>query len=130
MLGQLPKALTVKGKSYAIRSDYRNILRIFEAFADPDLTDNDKLFICLKRIYVDFAKIPKSDLKEAYDVLQLGDFEQAKPGFEAYLEAEKDYVKNKFDYPLSLKNKIEEKLGFYFEHYGYIPGVLSGGNQD
>ena len=67
MLGQLPKALTVNGKSYAIRSDYRNILRIFEAFADPNLTDNDKLFICLKRIYVDFAKIPKSDLKEAYE---------------------------------------------------------------
>ena len=67
MLGQLPKALTVNGKSYAIRTDFRNILRIFEAFADPKLTDNDKLYICLKRIYIDFAKIPRKDFKEAYE---------------------------------------------------------------
>lgn len=76
--------------------------------------------------FEDFEKDPLRYMKEAYDVLQLGDFEQAKPGFEAYLEEEKNYQKNKFDYPASLKKKVEDKLGFYFEHYGYPIGVLSG----
>lgn len=67
MLGQLPKTLKIQGKSYAIRTDYRNILRIFEAFADERLTDNDKLLICLQRLYVNFRSIQREYLKEAYE---------------------------------------------------------------
>lgn len=66
MLGQLPTSLKIHGKAYAIRTDYRNILRIFECFADTDLSDTEKLFVCLKRLYVNFDKIPKSQYEEAY----------------------------------------------------------------
>ncbi len=42
MLGQLPTTLQINGKKYEIRTDYRNVLRIFEAFADKELTDKEK----------------------------------------------------------------------------------------
>lgn len=65
MIGQLPKALTVGGKSYDIRSDYRVMLNIFQAFADPDLTENDKCYVCMKCLYVDYNSIPREDMQEA-----------------------------------------------------------------
>ena len=67
MLGQLPTTLNVHGQSYKIRTDYRNILRIFEAFADDNLSENEKLYVCLKRVYIDFSRMPKDDYKEAYE---------------------------------------------------------------
>ena len=45
MLGQLPTTLQINGKKYEIRTDYRNVLRIFEAFADKELTDKEKMII-------------------------------------------------------------------------------------
>lgn len=66
MLGQLPTTLKIRGKPYKIRTDYRNILRIFEAFADERLNDNDKMIVCLKRLYVDFLTIPRDSMEEAY----------------------------------------------------------------
>ena len=67
MLGQLPTTLNVNGISYKIRTDYRNILRIFEAFADNELSDSEKLIICLKRMFMDFSKLSPDDYKEAYE---------------------------------------------------------------
>ena len=67
MLGQLPKSLTVNGIAYEIRSDFRNILTIFEAFEDNSLTNEDKAYILLVRIYTDFEKIPKKDYTAAYE---------------------------------------------------------------
>ncbi len=66
MLGQLPKTLNVCGKSYKIRTDYRNILRVFEAFADDNLNETDKMLVCLRRLYVDFKGLPRDSFKEAY----------------------------------------------------------------
>lgn len=66
MLGLLPKALNVCGVSYAIRSDYRNILRIIVAYNDGALSDNEKVFVCLKRMYVDFDNMPRDHYEQAY----------------------------------------------------------------
>lgn len=67
MLGQLPKTIQVNGKAYDIRTDYRNILRIFEAFADKDLSDAEKMIVCLQRIIIHFRSLPRVDYKEAYE---------------------------------------------------------------
>ncbi len=64
MIGQLPQTVKVCNKEYKIRSDYRNILTIFSAYNDNELTENDKIFVCLQRFYVDMASIPKTE--EAY----------------------------------------------------------------
>ena len=66
MLGQLPKSLNVNGTDYDIRSDFRNILTIFEAIEDPELKDEEKAYILLKRVFVKFESIPKKDYTEAY----------------------------------------------------------------
>ena len=66
MLGTLPTSLEVCGKSYKIRPDYRNILRIFEGYADDTLSEQEKLLLCLRRIYVDFNTIPRGQYEQAY----------------------------------------------------------------
>lgn len=45
MIGALPETLTVSGEDYYIRTDYRSVLQIFEAFQDPDLTPEDKWIV-------------------------------------------------------------------------------------
>ena len=67
MLGQLPTSLEIRGVNYDIRSDYRNILQIISAFDAPDLKDGEKALVGLRRMYVDFEKIPTDAYKEAYE---------------------------------------------------------------
>lgn len=67
MIGALPKTLAVGGTEWDIRSDYRNILRMFDALEDQELTDSDKLYVVLTRMYVDFEKMPKELYREAYE---------------------------------------------------------------
>ena len=66
MLGRLPKSLDVNGKQYAIRPDFRNILDIFSALEDDELSDQEKGYILLKRLYIDLDTMPKKDMEEAY----------------------------------------------------------------
>lgn len=65
----LPKEFTINGKTYEIRSDYRVILDIFEAMDDPDLTDGEKVIVCLSIFYPGFDKMPITAEKEAYEKL-------------------------------------------------------------
>ena len=69
--------------------------------------------------YEDFCKDPEGYVKQIYDHLGIDGFEEAKPYFDAYLESQKNYKKNKFELTPELRDKINAKLGFYFEHYGY-----------
>ena len=69
--------------------------------------------------YEDFEQDAVGWLRRIYDQLGLPGFEQAEPRFKAYVESQKNYQKNKFDMDPRLVRKINEQLGFYFEHYGY-----------
>ena len=66
MLGQLPTELSINGRMFEIRADFRNILQIIAAFNDDELTDNEKVYICLKRFFADFDNMEKQDFEEAY----------------------------------------------------------------
>lgn len=66
MLGQLPKSLDVNGRKYSIRSDYRNILRIITAYESEELSDREKVLVCLKRMYPDFDSMASDDYEAAY----------------------------------------------------------------
>ncbi len=66
MIGDLPMTLEVNGSEYPIRTDFRDILRIMSAFEDPDLENQEKVFVMLYIIYPDFEDIPREDLEEAY----------------------------------------------------------------
>lgn len=67
MIFDLPKSLTVNGKEYKIRTDYRDVLNVLVAFDDPNLEDTDKVYVCMTIIYEDSDSIPEEDLKEAYE---------------------------------------------------------------
>lgn len=51
MIGTLPHSLLVGGKEYPINADFRNILIFFEACEDPELSEEEKLYILLRRLY-------------------------------------------------------------------------------
>lgn len=63
MIGALPETLTVAGAEYDIDTDFRNILRIFEAFQDPELTQEEKWIVSIWRMFWDFCEI--DDIFEA-----------------------------------------------------------------
>ena len=63
----LPKSLTVDGVDYEIRTDYRVILDIMEALADPELTDEDKAEVAFEVLYPDYEKIPPQAKFEAIE---------------------------------------------------------------
>lgn len=66
MLGQLPTTLEVCGVEYRIQTDYRNVLQIISAFNDDELQDNEKVYICLRRLFMDFDRLPSQHYGNAY----------------------------------------------------------------
>lgn len=67
MLGSLPTELTVNGKTYPIRSDYRDVLRIIQAFSATDLDDREKIIVCMRQLYCHLEDIPAEDIPAAYE---------------------------------------------------------------
>lgn len=55
MIGALPDVLTVGGEDYSIRTDYRNVLQVFEAFQDPDLTQEEKWIVAIYLLFENFS---------------------------------------------------------------------------
>lgn len=67
MIGSLPKSLNINGTEYAIRSDFRDVLKIVCAFSDPELENEEKIYICLFILYEDFEELPKDDYEAAFN---------------------------------------------------------------
>lgn len=66
MIGKLPKSLIISGEEYAIRTDFRDILRIITAFGDPELESNEKIYVCLFVLYEDFDSLPPEMYEAAF----------------------------------------------------------------
>jgi len=66
MIGELPRTVCVHGVEYDVRTDFRDILKIVTAFSDPELEDDEKVYICLFIFYEDFDAIPRRDYEEAF----------------------------------------------------------------
>lgn len=65
MIGELPKALEVGGKSYEIRTDYRVALMIFQAYNDPDITQIEKALTCLECLFKEVPDNAEAALEKA-----------------------------------------------------------------
>jgi len=63
MIGILPNTLTVDDIDYKIRTDYRIVLNIFEAFEDVELNEREKTTVMLELLY---EKIP-SNIEKAIE---------------------------------------------------------------
>lgn len=55
MIGALPETLTVGGEDYTIRTDYRNVLQVFEVFQDPELEQTEKWIVAIYLMFEDFS---------------------------------------------------------------------------
>ena len=67
MLYELPTALEFGGRAWAINADYRDVLRVLAAFGDPDLTDGEKAYVCLRNLYPQMEEIPPEQMQAAFD---------------------------------------------------------------
>lgn len=67
MIGQLPKSLTVGNQEWAIRSDFRMALLIFQGLNDPNLKDYSKRYLILDCLYEDYENMPKELQAEALE---------------------------------------------------------------
>lgn len=71
MIGALPEVSTVGGEDYSIRTDYRNILQVFEAFQDQDLQPEEKWIVAIYLLFEDFT-CADDVLEAAQDGFDLG----------------------------------------------------------
>ena len=65
MIGRLPTTLVIDNNEYKIRTDYRIVLTIFEAFNDVELTDKDKMYVMLELLYEEIPTNLEEALKQA-----------------------------------------------------------------
>jgi len=61
---KFPTKIKVNNKILNINSDFRNCIKIIEAFEDEELLDEEKYLILIKRLYID--EVEQNDLQEAY----------------------------------------------------------------
>ena len=67
MIGRLPTSLAVNGFNQDIRTDFRDILVIMQAFNDPELSMDEKYEVMLQILYVNAGNIDAEDIPEAID---------------------------------------------------------------
>ena len=72
MLGRLQTSIYVKNTEIPIRTDYRDILRIFEAFNDYELTDSEKWQVCVRIMIKDITQITDDNYNDV--LLELSNF--------------------------------------------------------
>lgn len=58
-------SVTLGGREYSIRSDFRAILDIIEALNDVELNDEERALVVLNIFYPDFEEIPQDHLQDA-----------------------------------------------------------------
>lgn len=71
---EFPTSLNIGGVNYEIRTDYRAVLDLFTALADPELTDSDPQMtaymqsrVILEIMFPDCDSIPTEHIQEALD---------------------------------------------------------------
>lgn len=64
---ELPRSVEFGGRTWAINTDFRDVLLTLEAFEDPELASEEKAFVCLHNFYPDFEEIPRELLQDAYN---------------------------------------------------------------
>lgn len=67
MIGRLPMSLEVAGEERRIRTDFRDVLTIMQAFSDPELSECEKYDVMLTILYEDLDIIPLEATNEAID---------------------------------------------------------------
>ena len=69
-LWRLPESVTCGGVSYAIRTDFRDVLRVLNHFDDPNFLNEEKWEICIRIMVPDWRTVPAEKLPELASALQ------------------------------------------------------------
>ncbi len=69
--------------------------------------------------YEDFCAAPVETLRAVYAQLGLEGFAAAEPAFRAFADSQKGYRKNRLDLSPELIGRINDRIDFYLERYGY-----------
>lgn len=69
--------------------------------------------------YEDLVRDPIGQMRDLYDHLGLGGFEEVRPQLEAYLAANKDYSTNRYQLSAEKRAAISARWGKFIEQYGY-----------
>ncbi len=105
-----------------ILSVYDRMMRAYER--DAAAVPADQL---VELRYDDLDADPMAALGKVYDGLSLPGLEEARPKFERYLASVATFKKNKFDYSDEAAAKVEARLGYFIEKWGYKrPGADAG----
>lgn len=94
MIGYLPTSLELGGQYYEIRSDFRVVLSIFQAFDTTELNDFEKAYVCVKCLFVDDIpdELFEEATKKAYWFCDGGDMPKSEPTKIKTLDWEHDEV--------------------------------------
>ncbi|MEM8772734.1 MAG: sulfotransferase [Pseudomonadota bacterium] len=98
----------------AVLSVYDRMMRAYEK--DAAETPAEQL---VELSYRELDEAPMDALDRIYSGLALANFEESKPSFENYLASVKSFEKNKFDYADADAQKVERRLGYFIEKWGY-----------
>ncbi len=55
MIGSLPQSIQIGAEEHDLRSDYRDVLQVFEAFSDPELEQGEKWIVALYLLIEPFS---------------------------------------------------------------------------
>ena len=69
--------------------------------------------------FEDFEQDPIVNLESVYARLGLKDFEKSRPMFENYVNSQKTYQKNKYEFPKEMVDLIDENWGEFVKRWGY-----------
>ena len=86
MITDLPYSLEVCGKEHKINTDFRDIITIFIALNDNELTPQEKTFVILNNLYQD-------------DISELGDLQEASKKAKWFLDWGKTYEEDEKNSP-------------------------------
>lgn len=75
----LPTSVKINNVECEFNSDFRDILYIFEAFNDPDLLENEKIYVGLHLFYVDdsYTVDIEQAIKEMFAFMTMSDTENS-----------------------------------------------------
>lgn len=102
-----------------ILSVYDRMMRAYEK--DAESVPSEQL---VELGYEELDNAPMEALERIYSGLALPAFDTARPAFENYLASVKTFKKNKFSYSDEAAAKVESRLGYFIEKWGYQrPGL-------
>ncbi|MEN6557459.1 MAG: sulfotransferase [Thermoguttaceae bacterium] len=96
---------------------FQTLTRMYEAF-DRDRPLLGKGQFCEVR-YEQLVANPLEEMRRVYQELELGDFEAARPGVEAYFTGQKNYRTNRYEITPEIKAEIGRRWKKYAQQYGY-----------